>query len=255
MNTRFDFSGSTVLVTGASSGIGRACAVALAHAGARVVAAARDMAALDTLAGEIACDTLRMDVGGDEHAIDAALAAYDAFDGLVNCAGIASLEPALDVGAAHFDRVMAVNARGAALVARAVARKMIERDGRDGRGAAHARGSIVNVSSQAALVGLPAHLSYCASKAAMDAITRVLCIELGPHGIRVNSVNPTVTLTPMAQFAWSEPEKRAPMLAAIPLGRFAQPDEVVEPILFLLSDAASMISGVSLPIDGGYTAR
>ncbi|RQU37707.1 SDR family NAD(P)-dependent oxidoreductase [Burkholderia cenocepacia] len=252
MNTRFDFSGSTVLVTGASSGIGRACAIALAHAGARVVAAARDMAALDALAGEIACDTLRMDVGGDQHAIDAALDAYDAFDGLVNCAGIASLEPALDVDAAHFDRVMAVNARGAALVARAVAHKMIERDG---RGAANARGSIVNVSSQAALVGLPAHLSYCASKAAMDAITRVLCIELGPYGIRVNSVNPTVTLTPMAQFAWSEPEKRAPMLAAIPLGRFAQPNEVVEPILFLLSDAASMISGVSLPIDGGYTAR
>ncbi|MCM3025221.1 SDR family oxidoreductase, partial [Weizmannia ginsengihumi] len=141
------------------------------------------MVALDTLAGEIACDTLRLDVGGDEQSIDAALAAYEAFDGLVNCAGIASLEPALEVGAAQFDRVMAVNARGAALVARAVARRMIERDG---RGAAHARGSIVNVSSQAALVGLPAHLSYCASKAAMDAITRVLCIELGPHGIRVN---------------------------------------------------------------------
>ncbi|MDN7487742.1 MULTISPECIES: SDR family oxidoreductase [Burkholderia] len=252
MKTRFDFDGLRVLVTGASSGIGRACAVALAQAGAQVVAAGRDMAALDALAGEAACETLRLDVGGDEHAIDTALAAHDAFDGLVNCAGIASLESALEVSAAHFDRVMAVNARGAALVARAVARKMIARDA---RGVAHARGSIVNVSSQAALVGLPAHLSYCASKAAMDAITRVLCIELGPHGIRVNSVNPTVTLTPMAQFAWSEPEKRAPMLAAIPLGRFAEPDEVVEPILFLLSDAASMVSGVSLPIDGGYTAR
>ncbi|MDN7587393.1 SDR family oxidoreductase [Burkholderia seminalis] len=252
MNTRFDFSGARVLVTGASSGIGHACAVALARAGAQVVAAARDMAALEALAGETACETLRIDVGGDERAIDAALAAHDAFDGLVNCAGIASLEPALELGAEQFDRVMAVNARGAALVARAVARKMIERDA---RGAARARGSIVNVSSQAALVGLPAHLSYCASKAAMDAITRVLCIELGPHGIRVNSVNPTVTLTPMARFAWSEPEKRAPMLAAIPLGRFAEPDEVVEPILFLLSDAASMISGVSLPVDGGYTAR
>ncbi|KUY94080.1 short-chain dehydrogenase [Burkholderia territorii] len=252
MKTRFDFSSARVLVTGASSGIGRACAVALAHAGARVVAAGRDATALESLAGEIACETLRIDVGGDEHAIDAALAAHDAFDGLVNCAGVASLEPALEVSAAHFDRVMAVNARGAALVARAVARKMIERAGPD---AARARGSIVNVSSQAALVGLPAHLSYCASKAALDAMTRVLCIELGAHGIRVNSVNPTVTLTPMAQFAWSEPEKRAPMLAAIPLGRFAEPDEVVEPILFLLSDAASMISGISLPIDGGYTAR
>jgi NAD(P)-dependent dehydrogenase (short-subunit alcohol dehydrogenase family) len=89
----------------------------------------------------------------------------------------------------------------------------------------------------------------------MDAITRVLCVELGGYGIRVNSVNPTVTLTPMAVKAWSEPSKRDPALQAIPLKRFAEPREVAEPILFLLSDAASMITGVTLPIDGGYTAR
>jgi NAD(P)-dependent dehydrogenase (short-subunit alcohol dehydrogenase family) len=254
--TRFDFTGKRVLVTGASSGIGRACARALARDGAHVVAAARDMAALAALAGETGCETLRLDVSGDGDALDAALGTLDAFDGLVNCAGISSLEASLDIDARHFDRVMAVNARGAALVARTVARGMLRCDARGGgHGKPRVAGSIVNVSSQAALVGLPAHLSYCASKAALDAITRVLCIELGPHGIRVNSVNPTVTLTPMASFAWSDPAKSDPMLAAIPLGRFAQPDEVVAPILFLLSDAASMISGVSLPVDGGYTAR
>ncbi|WP_250475645.1 SDR family oxidoreductase [Caballeronia sp. GAFFF1] len=244
MKTEFDFSGKRVLVTGASSGIGRACAQTLARCGARVVAAGRDTAALDTLANETGCATLRLDVGAHRSVIDAALEPFDAFDGLVNCAGIASLEPALEFDADAFDRVMAVNARGAALVARAIALKMV------GRG-----GSIVNVSSQASLVGLPDHLSYCASKAALDSITRVLCIELGRHGIRVNSVNPTVTLTPMARFAWSDPVKSQPMLQAIPLGRFAEPEEVVAPVLFLLSDAASMISGVSLAVDGGYTAR
>ena len=141
---------------------------------------------------------------------------------------------------------MAINARGAAMMARHVAQGML----RDGRA-----GSIVNVSSQASLVALDEHLAYCASKAALDAITRSLCLELGPSGIRVNSVNPTVTLTPMAERAWSDPAKSGPMLAAIPLRRFATPEDVARPILFLLSDAAAMISGVSLPIDGGYTCR
>jgi NAD(P)-dependent dehydrogenase (short-subunit alcohol dehydrogenase family) len=246
MNTTFDFSGRSYLVTGASSGIGRVTVERLCASGAQVLAAARNVNELARLAEETGCEPLILDVG-DEGAIDDALGSLDVvFDGLVNCAGTTVLERAIDTTAASFDSVMNVNARGAALVARHVARGMID---------AKRAGSIVNVSSQAALVGLDDHLSYCASKAAMDAITRVLCVELGPHGIRVNSVNPTVTLTPMAVKAWSEPAKRDPALQAIPLKRFAQPREVAEPILFLLSDAASMISGVTLPIDGGYTAR
>ncbi|MFM0072695.1 SDR family oxidoreductase [Paraburkholderia sediminicola] len=245
MNATFDFSGRSILVTGASSGIGRATVEALCASGASVVAAARNVNELARLAEETGCEPLMLDVG-DEAAIDEALGSLDAFDGLVNCAGIALLERAVDTTGASFDRVMGVNARGAVLVAKHVARGMID---------AKRAGSIVNVSSQAALVALDDHLSYSASKAALDAVTRALCIELGSYGIRVNSVNPTVTLTPMAVQAWSDPAKRDPALKAIPLRRFAESAEVAAPIMFLLSDAASMISGVCLPIDGGYTAR
>ncbi|MCX4150454.1 MULTISPECIES: SDR family oxidoreductase [Paraburkholderia] len=245
MNATFDFSGRSILVTGASSGIGRATVEALCGSGANVVAAARNVNELARLAEETGCEPMMLDVS-DESAIDEVLGSLEAFDGLVNCAGIALLERAVDTTGASFDRVMGVNARGAVLVAKHVARGMID---------AKRAGSIVNVSSQAALVALDDHLSYSASKAALDAVTRALCIELGPYGIRVNSVNPTVTLTPMAVQSWSDPAKRDPALKAIPLHRFAESAEVAAPIMFLLSDAASMISGVCLPIDGGYTAR
>ncbi|WP_199541650.1 SDR family oxidoreductase [Paraburkholderia kururiensis] len=245
MNTQFDFSGRSILVTGASSGIGRTTVEHLCASGAKVVAAARNVEALAQLAGQTGCEPLALDVS-DEAAIADAFAALGPFDGLVNCAGVTGLAPAIDTTAEGFDRLMAVNARGAALVARHVARGMID---------AKRAGSIVNVSSQASLAALDQHLAYCASKAALDAITRVLCLELGPYGIRVNSVNPTVTLTPMAVEAWSEPTKRAAALERIPLKRFAEPHEVAAPVMFLLSDAASMISGVALPVDGGFLAQ
>ena len=116
-------------------------------------------------------------------------------------------------------------------------------------------GAIVNVSSQASLVALNGHISYGSSKAALDNITRVSALELGQYGIRVNSVNPTVVMTPMSAFYWGLPEIEKPFLEAMPLGRWATEDDIAGPIAFLLSDEASMISGVSLPIDGGYTAR
>lgn len=243
MTTTFDFSTRRALVTGASSGIGRAVAVQLAQSGASVTAMGRNIAALDALHAEAGCTSLVIDVG-DAVALERALAPLPAFDLVVNCAGIALLESALDLQAESFDAVMAVNARAAALIASRCGKAMI---------AAGVRGSIVNVSSQASLVALDAHLCYCASKAAMDAITRSLCLEFGPHGIRVNSVNPTVTLTPMAEAAWADPAKSAAALKNIPMGRFAEVEEVVAPILFLLSDGASMVSGVALPVDGGYT--
>ena len=245
MNTaQFDFSGQRILVTGASSGIGWEVAQQLLSSGAEVYAIGRDVSALEKLAGQ-GCLASRVDVA-DQPSLAAVLADLPVMHGLVNCAGISILESATEVSAEAFDQVMSVNVRAAAMIAGAVAKRMIAED---------VAGSIVNVSSQASLVALDDHLSYCASKGAMDGMTRVQCGEWGRHGIRVNSVNPTVTLTPMAQMAWSEPSKRDPALAAIPLGRFAETAEVAAPILFLLSSAASMISGVSLPIDGGYTSR
>ncbi|MET3439994.1 NAD(P)-dependent dehydrogenase (short-subunit alcohol dehydrogenase family) [Variovorax paradoxus] len=243
MKTSFDFSTKRALVTGASSGIGRAVAVRLAQSGAAVTAVGRNAPALDALHTEAGCTPLVIDVE-NAAALERELATLPAFDLVVNCAGIALLESAFDFQPKNFDAVMAVNARAAALVASRCGKAMAS---------AGVRGSIVNVSSQASLVALDAHLCYCASKAAMDAITRSLCLEFGPHGIRVNSVNPTVTLTPMAEQAWVDPAKSAAALRNIPLGRFAQVDEVVAPILFLLSDGASMISGAALPVDGGYT--
>ncbi|MCS4313052.1 NAD(P)-dependent dehydrogenase (short-subunit alcohol dehydrogenase family) [Pseudomonas sp. SJZ103] len=241
MNAVFNFTHQRILVTGASSGIGREIARQLIASGAEVFALGRDANALS----QLGCHTLCLDIA-DSAALDNALQNLPPLHGLVNCAGISRLEPAASISAEAFDQVMQVNARAAAQVASRVAAKMIE---------ANIAGSIVNISSQASLVALDDHLSYCASKAALDSITRVQCAEWGRFGIRVNSVNPTVTLTPMATMAWSDPARRDPALAAIPLGRFAETVEVALPVLFLLSDAASMISGVSLPIDGGYTSR
>ncbi|GHC25196.1 short-chain dehydrogenase/reductase [Kushneria pakistanensis] len=236
--------GRRYLVTGATSGIGQAVALALREQHAEVVALGRNVDALAAL-DAAGCTTCALELT-DTDALEQAISEYGPFDGLVNSAGITHVEPALTLPADAIDQVFQTNARAAAMAARCVARSMIE---------ANKGGSIVNVSSQASLVGLDDHLAYSASKAAMDAITRSLCLEWGAHEIRVNSVNPTVTLTPMAQKVWSAPEKRDPLLAAIPLHRFAELADVVEPILFLLSDGAAMISGVCLPIDGGYTAR
>lgn len=240
-----EFAGKTVLVTGAGKGIGRGTAQLMAARGARVVALSRSPEDLSTLADSTGCETSTVDLA-DVDATRAALASMPDIDLLVNCAGIAHLTPFVDTSVEALDEVMAVNLRAPMLVAQHCARGMIAR---------RVRGAIVNVSSIAAQVGTPLHAAYCASKGALDALTRVMAVELGEHGIRVNAVDPVITLTPMAERAWSDPTKSGPMLARIPLQRFAEPLDVAHAIAWLLGDGAAMINGVSLPVDGGFRAR
>jgi NAD(P)-dependent dehydrogenase (short-subunit alcohol dehydrogenase family) len=239
-----EFAGKTVLVTGAGKGIGRATARLMAARGARVVALSRSAADLETLRQEIGCAVLSADLADPAAALDAARAAQPV-DLLVNCAGVVELQAFLDTTVDAFDLTMAVNVRAALIVAQACARSMIERG---------VPGAIVNVSSISAQVGFPLHAAYCASKAALDGLTRVMAVELGPHRIRVNTVNPAVTLTPMAEKAWSDPAKSGPMLKRIPLQRFIEPLEAARTIAYLLSDDSSMVNGASLAVDGGFQA-
>ncbi|MCW2697223.1 MAG: Dcxr [Modestobacter sp.] len=240
-----DFTGRTVLVTGATGGIGGATVRQLVAAGADVIASGRSTEGLATIAAETGCRTLAFDLTSED-SVRGALEGLDLW-GVVNCGGFGGeiatpMETDIDV----FDKVISINARGALLVTKYASASMI----RLGRG-----GAIVNVSSQASLVALPGHISYGSSKAALDNITRVSALELGQYGIRVNSVNPTVVMTPMSAWYWGRPDIEGPFLEQMPLGRWATEDEIAAPIVFLLSDGASMISGVSLPIDGGYSSR
>ena len=240
-----DFNGRTVLVTGAAGGIGGATVRHLVKAGADVVAAGRSEAALTDVVAATGARPLAFDLESED-SVRAALEGFDVY-GVVNCAGFGGeIATPMDTDISVFDKVISVNARGALLVTKYTSASMV----RLGRG-----GSIVNVSSQAGLVALSGHISYGSSKAALDNITRVSALELGRYGIRANSVNPTVVMTPMSAWYWGREDVERPFLEAMPLGRWATEDEITAPIVFLLSDAASMISGVSLPIDGGYSSR
>jgi L-xylulose reductase len=240
MDIRLD--GKRALVTGAGKGIGREIVKQLVACGAVVVAVSRTQADLDSLRAETGCEIIQADIGDAAEAQRAAEAAGPV-DLLVNNAGIARIEPFLEMTVAAFDETIAVNLRSAAIISQVVAKGLIAR----GVG-----GAIVNVSSQASMAALKDHAAYGASKAGLDHLTRIMALELGPHQIRVNAVNPTVILTPMGEKVWGDPVKGDPMRAKIPLGRFGYPHHVAEAVAFLLSDKADLIHGVMLPIDGGY---
>jgi NAD(P)-dependent dehydrogenase (short-subunit alcohol dehydrogenase family) len=249
----FNFTGMNVLITGATKGIGRDIALAFARAGATVAATGRNAAELTSLAAEIraipgACETFVADLAEAAACTtmaEGAVKALGHIDILVNNAGISFPERIVDLDVAHWDTTLAVNLRAPALVSGIVARDMVSRG----------RGAIINISSNACMAGIDEHAAYCASKFGLDGLTKVMAVELGPHGIRVNAVAPTVVLTPMGTQVWGDASKADPVKAKIPLGRFLEPREVTDVVLFLASDAAAMIHGETILIDGGVNAR
>ncbi|XP_063533592.1 L-xylulose reductase-like [Cydia strobilella] len=239
------FKNKRVLVTGAGQGIGRGIAVELWRAGAEVIAISRTKSYLDSLQKEYpSITTVTLDLANWEQSRKV-LETLGHFDCLVNNAALGLTEDFLTTTPENFDLLMNVNVKSVLNVSQVVAKKMID---------AKTGGSIVNISSQASKAALWGHVTYSATKGAIDAITRVMALELGPHNIRVNAVNPTVIMTEMGRLGWSDSKKAEGMLSKIPLGRFGEVSDVVNAVCFLLSDKASMINGVELPIDGGFLA-
>jgi NAD(P)-dependent dehydrogenase (short-subunit alcohol dehydrogenase family) len=256
MDEPFRLDGAVAVVTGGAAGIGRATARLLASAGAQVSIIDRDSTAAQRLVEEAAADGVRIaaevaDVT-DEAAIEAAFSAVVERDGsldlLVNNAGLAIRRPSVELDLADWEKVVAVNMTGAFLCARAAARRMIAA----GRG-----GAIVNLGSIMSLSGggLYPNISYQTTKGAIVNMTRALAVEWAPHNIRVNAVAPTYVRTGFIAPLLEQPEMMARIEAMTPLRRLAEPEEVAAAILFLLSPAAVMITGVTLPVDGGFLAQ
>ncbi len=241
--------GKVALITGGAAGIGLAIAERYLQNGARVALLDRapqvaEMARqLDAEAalGVVADVT---DAASVERAVAQIEAHFGRLDVLVNSAGIVALHPAEELPEAAWDATLAVNLKGVFLTCQAVGRRFIRQRG----------GSIINLASQAGVVALPNHLAYCASKAGVIGLTQVLALEWGPHNVRVNAISPTVVLTELGRKAWSG-EVAEQMKQKIPLRRFAEPQDIAASALFLAGDAAAMITGANLVVDGGYTIQ
>jgi NAD(P)-dependent dehydrogenase (short-subunit alcohol dehydrogenase family) len=246
----FRLDGKRALITGAGRGIGLTAASALATAGAHVTLVARTKAEVDEAAAAIRArgdkaDALPLDVT-DLAAMQTAIAAAEPFNILVNNAGTNRPKMLMDVSIEDFDVIMGLNVRAAYFVAQAVARRLL-----------HAKepGSIINVSSQMGHVGAARRTVYCASKHAMEGFTKAMAVELAPHNIRVNSLGPTFLETPMTRPFFENKAFRDEVLGKIKLGRLGQLEELTGAIVFLASDASSLMTGSALVLDGGWTAE
>lgn len=237
------------LVVGASSGIGLGAAVALAEAGAHVVLAARGADALAQTQAAFqsegwACETLQLDIT-DVAQLSRTLTAQAPFDILVNSAGLARHSPATLTRELDFNDVMATNVKGAFFLTSAVATRLIA----EGK-----TGSLINISSQMGHVGSQDRSVYCATKHAVEGFTKSMAIEWGPHGIRVNTICPTFIRTPLGKVTLDDPERLKWVESMIKLGRVGEIEDIMGAVLFLASDAAALITGSALMVDGGWTA-
>lgn len=247
LSVRLD--GKVAVITGGGSGIGSAIAELFADSGAQVAVLDRDLPAAETVADRIAGDAFAVPVDvGSRESVESAVAAVleraGRIDILINSAGVVRLAPADELDEAGWNTTLGVNLTGSFLMAQAVGRSML----------AQGRGKIINLASQAASVALPEHVAYCASKSGLLGMTRVLALEWGPRGVTTNTISPTVVLTPLGMDAWDN-EKGLAHQAEIPVGRFAMPNEIAAVAAFLASEAADMINGADIVVDGGFTIR
>ncbi len=244
----FRLDGKRALVTGASSGIGQACAIALGEAGAHVVAAARRVNKLEETvaaikAGGGSAEALSL----DQSDLDAVASVFEgeAFDVVFNSAGLARHTTALDTTAEDYDAVMGINLRGAYFLSQHAARTMM---------AAGKRGSIIHISSQLGHVGAPERALYCATKFGLEGMVKAMAVEWGKSGVRINTIAPTFILTDFTKKVFENPEKNAWIMSNIKLDRAGEVEDIMGAAVYLASEASSMVTGTSIVIDGGWTA-
>ena len=236
----FRLDGRVALVTGGASGIGAAIGAALAAKGATLAVA--DLTDPTDAGSGFHCNVA--DPESVRATVEAVIKKFGRIDILINSAGIARLAPAEELSQKFWDDTIAVNLTGTFQMCQAVGKHML----------AAGRGVIINMASQAATVAIDEHVAYCASKFGVVGITKVLAAEWAGRGVRVNSISPTVVLTDLGIKAWDNPKGDA-LKKLIPSGRFAYPDEIAAAAVYLVSDAAGMVNGADLVIDGGYTIK
>jgi len=245
----FRLDGKRALVAGGSSGIGLACAVALAEAGAAVALSARNAAKLEAVVQDMRdagfqANAIAMDVS-DIAATEATVARNGPFDILVNSAGLAIHSPATETNEPDFDAVSDINFKGAYFLTRAVAKGLL---------AAGKPGSLINITSQMAHVGGIDRAVYCGTKFAVEGFTKAMAIEWGKQGIRVNTICPTFIRTPLTEQTFDNPDRVAWIMDKIKLGRVGEVTDMMGPVVYLASDASALMTGTHMLIDGGWTA-